>query len=221
MKLRPLPLVVLLCTLFGVGLGILLVKEAPPDAPEEMSEQERSAAASPLENVPNTPDQRLTDAQQAILNDPRTLAFERRLDFQADVRNFFDHAGQLSEDQRKKRAEALETRLAQYEEDNEVSATESLMLQLALIRTTVGEESAQKQAMAELIDEYKGRSQAREAQWRAQPTPEFDAYKEKEKVIVEEVMAMENIPGEVDRNEYLRQKLMEARIEAAGNGSMD
>lgn len=220
MKLRPLPLLMILCVL-AFGFGLLLFSEAPPEEPEA-SQNDREASASMAANTePGSPTSALSAPQRALLDDPRTLAFEHRLDFQTDVRHFFDQADQLSEEQLKARSEALEAELAEYEKTNEVSAAESLMLQLALVKTTVGDESAQQQAMAELIDEYKARSQVREAEWRSQPKPEFEAYKRQEKAIVEEVMAMERIPGDVDRNEYLRQKLMEARIEAAGNDGMD
>lgn len=225
MKMRPIQLAILFCALAGIGLGFFLFQQAPPDIPEDapdLGQPAGSGAArgSKPEGNGELPDQ-LTAAQQAILDDPRTLSFGRRLDFQSDVRNFFDQADQLSEEQRKQQADALKEKLQDYEEADEVSSTESLMLQLALIKTTVGDESLQKQAMTDLIEDYKTQSEARKAEWEAEPRPEFDAYKAREKDIVEEVMAMDRIPGDMDRNEYLRQKLMEARIEAAGNDGMD
>ncbi|BES72908.1 hypothetical protein RE428_39260 [Marinobacter nanhaiticus D15-8W] len=225
MKMRPIHVTILLCALAGVGLGLILFQQAPPDIPEDAPDQGQSAVSGTVqgdkpEGNGALPDQ-ITEAQQAMLDDPRTLAFGRRLDFQADVRSFFDQADQLSEEQLEQQAQALKAELEKYEEADEVSAMESLMLQLALIKTTVGDESVQKQAMTDLIDDYKTQSEARKAEWEAQPRPEFDAYKAQEKAIVDEVMAMERIPGDVDRNEYLRQKLMEARIEAAGNDGMD
>lgn len=225
MKMRPIQLTILLCALAGIGLGLFLFQQAPPDIPDNAPNQEPPATSGSAQNSKpessrTLPDQ-LTAAQQSILDDPRTLSFGRRLDFQADVRSFFDQADQLSDEQRERQAEALKAELRKYEEADEVSATESLMLQLALIKTTVGDESLQKQAMTNLIEDYKTQSEARRAEWEAQPRPEFDAYKAREKDIVEDVMAMERIPGDIDRNEYLRQKLMEARIEAAGNDGMD
>ena len=112
----------------------------------------------------------------------------------------------------------LEQRLAEYQRKGQVSAAESLMVRIAMTKLTIEDEAAQKRALQGLIDQQNDAAQARKEAWLAKPRPEFEAYKQREKQIVKEVMAMEKVPAGLTRNEYLRQRLLEARVAANKNG---
>ena len=92
------------------------------------------------------------------------------------------------------------------------------MVRIAMTKLTIEDEAAQKQALQGLIDRQNAAAQARKEEWLAKPRPEFEAYKQQEKQIVKEVMAMDKVPAGLTRNEYLRQRLLEARVAANKNG---
>ena len=160
----------------------------------------------------------LTAEQQALLDSPQTLELANRLDFEEELHTFFAKAKGLSSDERAAEAAMLEQRLAEYERLGQVSAAESLMVRIAMTKLTIEDEAAQKQALQGLIDRQNAAAQARKEEWLAKPRPEFEAYKQQEKQIVKEVMAMDQVPAGLTRNEYLRQRLLEARVDANKNG---
>ena len=128
---------------------------------------------------------------------------------------------ELDAQQRQNLADQLEQQLARYEQETQVSAPEALMVRLALLQLLEQDEAAAKAAATELIERYQARSEARLEAWRSAPKPEFDRYKVREKEIVEEVMALDRIPGGLTRDQYLRQRLLEARIETMGQPEPD
>jgi hypothetical protein len=152
-----------------------------------------------------------------LLEDPRVMRFSRDLEFQDQVSDFFDQASQMSGEERAQRAEKIENRLKDYQAEGRVSGSEALLLRLALVRTVEQDPQQQEAESRELIQEYQREAEQRMAQWRNRNQPEFDRYKRTERSIVEEVMALETIPGGMERNEYLRQRLQQARIEAMGS----
>ena len=161
---------------------------------------------------------RLTPEQQALLDNPDTLELANRLDFEEELHTFFANADGLSSEDRATEAAMLEQRLAEYQRKGQVSAAESLMVRIAMTKLTIEDEAAQKRALQGLIDQQNDAAQARKEAWLAKPRPEFEAYKQREKQIVKEVMAMEKVPAGLTRNEYLRQRLLEARVAANKNG---
>lgn len=163
----------------------------------------------------------LAPEQRALLEDPRIIQFAQRLDFEEELQRFFQEAAELDAQQRQNRADQLEQQLARYEQETQVSAPEALMVRLALLQLLEQDEAAAKAAATELIERYQARSEERLEAWRSAPKPEFDRYKVREKEIVEEVMALDRIPGGLTRDQYLRQRLLEARIETMGQPEPD
>lgn len=159
----------------------------------------------------------LSPEQLAMLDDARVIEFADRLDFQQELREFFSQSGSLSEDERQARAKKLTERLGHYENAGEVSAPEALTVRLALVQLIHSDEQSAKQAAQALIDQYQQYSERREREWRAQPRPEFEAYKQRETAIVQEVMAMDAIPEGKTRETYLRERLQQAREETMGS----
>lgn len=97
------------------------------------------------------------------------------------------------------------------ESRGELALSEALLLQIALIKAVSTDENEQKRRAQALISRYQTISAEREARLAQRPDPNFERYKAEEKRIVEEVLALQNIPDGLTRDQYLRQRLQEAR----------
>lgn len=173
----------------------------PTDSPMALLDSASEAAQPP------------TDAQlQQLLMNPAVQTQEQRLAFHQAYRNFVSHASELSPVQRNNQAQALREQIETYEQRRELAMSESLLLQLGLIQLTASDEQAQKDQAAALVARYKALSAEREAK-AAIPSAEFRRYKNDEKRIVEEVLSMDSFPDGLSRDEYLRQRLQQAREE--------
>jgi hypothetical protein len=152
-----------------------------------------------------------TEAQlQELLQNPAVQTQEQRLAFHQAYRSFVSKAAELSQAQRESQAQALREQIETYEQRKELAMSESLLLQLGLIQLTTGDEQAQKDQAAALVARYKALSAERESK-AAIPSAEFRRYKTDEKRIVEEVLSMDSFPDGLSRDEYLRQRLQQAR----------
>ncbi|MEE1894460.1 hypothetical protein V0R51_16225 [Pseudomonas otitidis] len=186
------------------------------------SEAINPVAAAPAVSAPATtrseqsgeqPAKEETETKPAV--DPALVdAYSKRLAFDSEYRGFFDKASELPEAEREAEAERLRKGLEEREARGELAASESLMLQIALIQATESDPEEQKNRANALLRRYQEASEAREKARAQQPSPQFKRYKQDEKRIVEEVMALEAIPDGLSRNEYLRQRLQEAREQA-------
>ncbi|WIF65427.1 hypothetical protein QN096_16755 [Metapseudomonas otitidis] len=182
---------------------------APVAAAPAASAPATARAEQPREQPPKAE----TEAKPAV--DPTLVdAYSKRLAFDSEYRGFFDKASQLPEAEREAEAERLRKGLEEREARGELAASESLMLQIALIQATESDPEEQKSRANALLRRYQEASEAREKALAQQPSPQFKRYKQDEKRIVEEVMALEAIPDGLSRNEYLRQRLQEAREQA-------
>ena len=177
--------------------GMVLTSQA--DSPADIF-----AGDSPVTSIP-------TEAQlQELLQNPAVKNQEQRLAFHQAYRSFVSGAAELSPAQRENQAQALREQIETYEQRSELAMSESLLLQLGLIQLTTDDEQAQKDQVAALVARYKAISAEREAK-AATPSAEFQRYKVDEKRIVEEVLSMDSIPDGLSRDEYLRQRLQQAR----------
>lgn len=182
---------------------------APVAAAPTASAPATARAGQPGEQPPKAE----TETKPAV--DPALVdAYSKRLAFDSEYRGFFDKASQLPEAEREAEAERLRKGLEEREARGELAASESLMLQIALIQATESDPEEQKSRANALLRRYQEASEAREKALAQQPSPQFQRYKQDEKRIVEEVMALEAIPDGLSRNEYLRQRLQEAREQA-------
>ena len=105
----------------------------------------------------------------------------------------------------------LDAQIVEYERRGELSAGEALLLRSALVRESVDDARARAEQVAALDRQYRAESDRRRGEWAAQRDPMFELYKLREAAIVENVMAMAEIPDGLSRNEYLRRKLQEER----------
>lgn len=177
----------------------MVVPTSQADSPADVI-----AGDSPVTSIP-------TEAQlQALLQNPAVKNQEQRLAFHQAYRSFVSGAAELSPAQRESQAQALREQIETYEQRSELAMSESLLLQLGLIQLTTDDEQAQKDQATTLVARYKAISAEREDK-AATPSAEFQRYKVDEKRIVEEVLSMDSIPDGLSRDEYLRQRLQQAR----------
>lgn len=195
--------------LLGSGLVILAVASTlywrlPSDTQASTAATPVSNAETPVAALPSNAEQR------ALLQNPAVQAQEQRLAFHQAYRSFASRAAELSPAQRASQAQALREQIERYEQRSELAMSESLLLQLGLIKLTTDDEQAQKDQASALVARYQALSAEREAK-AAQPSAEFQRYKSDEKRIVEEVLRMDSFPDGLNRDEYLRQRLQQAR----------
>lgn len=217
---------VIICTLgigLAVGAGALWLANALPHSPSTATsvQQEKAPQPTPMpaqSTIAGVSDPKtgepLTREQIDLLNNPKTIQLSQRLEFQQRLNDFVASAESLDPQARKTQASELETTLSGYEKAGEVSANEGLIVRVALVKASTADAAEQQDAIDRLMAQYEAEAEKKQAAWRAQPKPEFDAYKATETRIVKEVMALETIPEDKSRNDYLRERLMEARIEA-------
>lgn len=170
---------------------------------------------------PSTAQSRNKDAQ-ALAADPRLAAlqespqariYRERQDFETRSKRFLRDAATLGPVEREKQARALSMSIDKYEREAGLSAGEALLLRSALIKATVADETQQAARIAHLMQDYRERADRGTAEYLAQQQrdPRFQDYKARERSIVAEVMALRSIPGGLSRDEYLRQRLQQAR----------
>ena len=159
-------------------------------------------------------DPRLAELQQS----PQARVYRERQDFEASSKRFLRDAAKLGPVERSRQARELSASIDKYERENGLSAGEALLLRSALVKATVADETRQAAQIADLMQDYRERADRGTAEYLAQHQrdPRFQDYKAQERSIVTEVMAMRSIPGGLSRNEYLRQRLQQAREAAYG-----
>jgi hypothetical protein len=139
--------------------------------------------------------------------------FKEYMTFERDMRRFLRDQQEMNAADRKRQAIALGHRIDEREKNKHLNAGEGLKLKMALIRAMEPDEEKQALQIAELILRYKTRAEHQQAAFVAeqQRDPRFQSYKAREAQIVAEVQAMRSFPAGMSRDEYLRQRLLEAR----------
>lgn len=149
----------------------------------------------------------------ALASTPEARAYQQRLAFERNVRAFLRDAPQLDEKTRAARATALVREIDRREGARELSADEAVMLRIGLIHAAVQDENERIRQARQIVEQYRQRSAEREAAYLAQQKrdAQFQQYKTAEARIVSEVLAMSSYPDGMSRDEYLRQRLQQAR----------
>ncbi|MFV8784139.1 hypothetical protein ACNKU7_17090 [Microbulbifer sp. SA54] len=103
----------------------------------------------------------------------------------------------------------------EIERDGGILAYEGLALKLAWLERHSESTEAFAKASEEVLGEYRARAEKSTGEYDPyKELPGFAHYKARERQIVAEVAGMEAFPGGVSRQQYLRQRLQEAREEA-------
>jgi len=171
----------------------------PPPAPQAI--RNNSLPPAPI----------LSEEQLQLLARPEVRQQEQRLEFHQRYKDFIEHTKQLDAEKREAQAQELSEGVDAMEHRGELALSEALLLQIALIKAASDDESEQKRRADALIKRYQAISAEREAKLAQRSNPDFERYKAEEKRIVEEVLALQNIPDGLTRDQYLRQRLQEAR----------
>ena len=201
---KRLTLGVITALVIGVGIALWPAKESPQ--PDQRTAS--TPAATPSTSTEPLP----TDLREH----PVVQAYQAFSDFQLHSRGFFDNADKLSEQEKQAQLRQLLDGTNKYEQQGKLVPMEALVLKLAMLRYTSSSDDDYKAKAKSLIDQYKAQSDLREQVWLANPDPNFIDYKRQENDIVKEVMAMTVIPDGLSRDEYLRQRLEQARIATMG-----
>lgn len=153
---------------------------------------------------------------QALLATPQARDYRQRQQFQRDAQRFFRDARNLGPVARSQRAQVLERKIDAYENAGELSAGETMLLRVGLIQATVADPAEQAAQVEVLAQRYRADAARRNAQWQDQQQrdPRFRDYKQRERDVIAEVLAMQRIPGGLSRDEYLRQRLQAEREQA-------
>jgi hypothetical protein len=140
-----------------------------------------------------------------------TRDYAERRDFEVRVQAFPAEAASLDAASRQREAQRLEADIDRYERARHLSAGEALLLRIELLRATITDPLEQADAITTLTERYRAQAERRMREHARQPAPALIAYQDRERAIVAEVMALETIPGGLDRDEYLRRRLQEER----------
>ncbi len=144
---------------------------------------------------------------------PEVQAYRERQRFEQRIRAFLQQPDRLSDAERAATGQSLEAEIARMEAARQLSAGEAILLRMHLLNASGGDDADRLQRAQALAQQYRNDAQRRQASFEQaqQNDPRFRSYKELEAEIVAEVQAMQTIPGGMDRDAYLRQRLQEAR----------
>ena len=172
----------------GSGAG------AEPDAPDDPRplDQDEPAQRGPSDIVGDT---------LAAFSSYRQLA--------EDVRDFSEKTRVMTREEREARGRELVADVDKAKADGLLVADQPLYMKIAIFRSVYGED---EQALGEAVAEARAE---REAEIAARPPidhgPLHDRYKAEEARILDEVLGMSSYPRGLSREEYLAERLAEAR----------
>jgi hypothetical protein len=200
--------------LLAAGVWLALRTDRPvagPSVPAASAPAPDAAAQEPA--LADAPDP-IADLESA---GGRELArYRETIAFQDAVRAFFDGYRELGESERAARAAELLGRIEARERDGRLLPQEALVLRLGVLRATVDDPAVLESESRALIEDYQTRAQ--QAAANRDPDPRDARYQVRQAEIAREVMALEEIPGGVARDEYLRERLRELRVEVYAGG---
>lgn len=144
---------------------------------------------------------------------PDARATQSRLAFEQHARAFVRDAPQLDDATRMARARALSQDIDRREQNRELSGDEAMMMRVGLIQVAVEDPRERVVQIREVIDRHSQQTAARQRALLAQQqtAAKLKDYKAQEARIVSEVLAMQSYPNGMSRDDYLRQRLQDAR----------
>ncbi len=144
------------------------------------------------------------------------LKYQSLFNVRQEFRDFFESAHELDDNTKKEKIEKLEEKLVLLETEKKASRVEALLLHLALLKFDPDSENAKRRGKA-LVAEYQRLADARNKAFIENPEPKFVNYKQKEKQVLSEVLAMETYPDGLTRDQYLARRLAEVRTQVYTN----
>lgn len=167
--------------------------------------------AQPDPVAPAAADPAAADATAAAT--PEARASQGRLAFERQARAFVRDAPDLDDATRMARARALSQDIDRREQNRELSGDEAMMMRVGLIQVAVKDPRERVVQIREVIDRHTQQTAARQRAVLAQQqtAAKLKDYKAQEARIVSEVLAMQSYPNGMSRDDYLRQRLQDAR----------
>ncbi|QFT53448.1 hypothetical protein [Microbulbifer sp. THAF38] len=146
-----------------------------------------------------------------LLDHPRVKAYLDREQLKQEIKEYFADLGNLSS------SEAWDA-IEKVENENRVTGYEALSMKLAWLEKNSLNEADFKQRAEELFNLYREKAQSVISRYDPHTqVPGFSTYKDLERSIVEEVQQMTSFPNGMNKHEYLRQRLQEARETVYGS----
>ncbi len=142
---------------------------------------------------------------------PEAGIYVTRQQLQNRLAKFFNTTKQSDSKMLHEEAQALDTLVEQEELAKRITAAEGAMLRIALIRASISDRSKQLQKIEALRTAYSDEYEQAMAAFVNRNDPAFAAYKNNERAIVNEVQKMTRFPAGLTRDQYLRQRLQQAR----------
>jgi hypothetical protein len=197
-----------------VAGGVWLARRgaAPPGPTPEFAVESPRAATHP--SAPSAEPEPLPDLASG--GTPELARHHEAIAFSDAVRAFFDGYRELGEVERAARAEDLLARIEARERDGLLLAQEALVLRLGVLRATVDDPAVLDSESRRVVEDYQRR--AEQAAANRVPDPRDAQYQTRQAEIAREVMALDDIPGGVSREQYLRERLRELRIDVYAGG---
>ncbi len=152
-------------------------------------------------------------ADPAAAATPDARANQSRLAFERHARAFVRDAPGLDDATRTARARTLSQDIDRREQNRELSGDEAMMMRVGLIQVAVKDPRERVVQIKEVIERHNQQAAARKRALLAQQqtAAKLKDYKTQEARIVSEVLAMQSYPNGMSRDDYLRQRLQEAR----------
>jgi hypothetical protein len=200
MRTRTIVIVSSVLAAVAIGWSLRLHEPAPVEGRSTVTKV--STSRDPV----SEPDSPSTQAR-ALSNDQAPIDTAYRARFNEQAREFFAQAPGLPIEEARRRANLLSQELSRIEQAGGLSAGEIFLARAGLIRATEPDEQQQMAQLRALKERYQNNSRQRSDQ----PDPMFQLYKVREGEIVAEVLALQTIPNGLSRDEYLRQRLQQAR----------
>lgn len=198
-----------------LAIGYLLLPgAAAPERREAPAKAAPAAVAAPAAPAASTPAPAPPRAAAPTSADDPVAEWDAFSRFRERMQSFLRDGRNLPPERRRDEAEALRDQVQRYAGDRHLAGGEAMMLEIELTRIGVDDPAELESRLNAIAGRYQqAAAQAAEAE-AAAPDPRFLDYKAREKEIVARVMAMREIPGGIDRDEYLRQELQTAREQA-------
>jgi hypothetical protein len=197
----------------GVGLAL---RDDPPATARPHASAPPPASALPDLSLGAEPE---AEAEPEIPSGPELARYRETIAFRDAVRAFFDGYRDLAKSERTARAAQIEQQLEERERDGRVLPQEALVLRLGLLRATIDDPAVLESESRRVLADYRAAAE-RAAADRA-PDPRDAEYEARQAVIAREVMALEEVPGGLAREEYLRERLRELRLEVYADGARE
>lgn len=211
--MRSVPLAIGLGAALLIGAALWLTRSANEDGPTSIVDETAAtpaSAAPPASTRSATPSLR-TPTDGALATQAEADAYFRERDAFREALRAFVADGAARPDREDQAAELI-ARVRELEREGEVVAPQSLFLQAAILRAAYGDDAAALERRTKALkQEYDARRPPP-----SPPDPKFEAFKARERALLEDVLKRSDFPAGMSREAYLEQELAALQDEFYG-----